>query len=77
MKNVNLRFEAGKLYLVLGGPASGKSTLLKAVAGLLKEDKNSELSGEISVNGKTRKDKELQWNVSQKYKYMYCYHVIL
>ena len=35
LEGINLRFESGKMYLVLGGACSGKSTLLKAIAGIL------------------------------------------
>jgi ABC-type multidrug transport system ATPase subunit len=35
LSNVNLCLKPGKMYLVLGAPSSGKTTLLKAIAGLL------------------------------------------
>ena len=54
LRNINLRFESGKMYLVLGGACSGKSTLLKAIAGILQEDRNHLLEGEISINSGTR-----------------------
>lgn len=36
--NVNLTFDKGKIYAVIGSNGSGKSTLLKILAGLLKYD---------------------------------------
>jgi len=35
LSNVNLCLKPGKMYLILGAPSSGKTTLLKAIAGLL------------------------------------------
>jgi hypothetical protein len=35
LKNIDLVFSPGKSYLVLGPPAGGKTSLLKAIAGLL------------------------------------------
>lgn len=35
LSNVNLCLKPGKMYLLLGAPSSGKTTLLKAIAGLL------------------------------------------
>jgi len=35
LDNINTVFKPGKTYLILGPPKSGKSTLLKAVAGKL------------------------------------------
>mmetsp|Transcript_18426 Transcript_18426/g.27360 ORF Transcript_18426/g.27360 Transcript_18426/m.27360 type:complete len:1393 (-) Transcript_18426:1399-5577(-) len=51
LKNINLKFESNKMYLVLGEPGSGKTTLLKAIAGLLQEDSNKVLNGNITING--------------------------
>ena len=35
LSNVSLNLKPGRMYLVLGAPQSGKTTLLKAIAGLL------------------------------------------
>ncbi len=48
---VNLKFESGKLYLILGAPKSGKSTLLKMIANTLTEDKNHVVGGGVTING--------------------------
>lgn len=34
LKNVNMEFETGKIYIVVGKNGSGKTTLLKVVSGL-------------------------------------------
>ncbi len=49
MKDVNLVFEEGKMYLILGAPGCGKSTLLKMIAGRLPES-GSGTSGDSGEN---------------------------
>jgi ABC-type glutathione transport system ATPase component len=39
-EGINLHFEEGKMYLVLGLPGSGKSTVLKMIANTLHKDKS-------------------------------------
>ncbi len=51
LEGVNLKFESGKMYLVLGAPKSGKSTLLKMIANTLTEDKNHVVGGGVTING--------------------------
>ena len=51
LKNINLSFEKGKIYGLLGLNGSGKTTLLKVVLGLLKEDQ-----GVVLINGRANKD---------------------
>lgn len=46
LKNINLKFETGKIYGLLGPNGSGKTTLMKIVADLHKQS-----SGEITING--------------------------
>ncbi len=53
LKNINLVLKAGKQYLVLGPPESGKSTLLQAIAGLVHPKKLELIEGTISYNGRT------------------------
>jgi ABC-type multidrug transport system fused ATPase/permease subunit len=62
--DLNVRLEAGKMYLVLGLPGSGKSSLLKIIANTLREDAKNVVGGEVTVNGISPKDKELVWSVS-------------
>jgi ABC-type multidrug transport system ATPase subunit len=61
MKDVNLSFEAGKTYLVLGAPQSGKSTLLKMIAGILPEDRDHKVGGEVNMNKFTPKSEGIVW----------------
>jgi ABC-type multidrug transport system fused ATPase/permease subunit len=53
LKNINLIFEPGKSYLLLGAPGSGKSSLLRAITGNLHASKRNAVSGMISYNGRT------------------------
>lgn len=62
MKNVNLYFEQGKTYLVLGAPRSGKSTLLRMIAGILPEDKDHEVGGTVAINRFDPKSKDMVWS---------------
>ncbi len=47
LKEVNFSVESGDIVGIIGNNASGKSTLLRLIAGIYKED-----SGEIKTNGK-------------------------
>jgi energy-coupling factor transporter ATP-binding protein EcfA2 len=62
VKNINLYFEQGKTYLVLGAPRSGKSTLLKMIAGILPEDKDREVGGSVTINRFGPKTGNLTWS---------------
>jgi ABC-type multidrug transport system ATPase subunit len=53
LHNVNLVIEPGQQYLVVGPPSSGKSTLLKAISGILDTSDSLEMDGSITYNGKT------------------------
>lgn len=53
--NINLETAEKELFVILGGEASGKSTLLRVIAGL--EDVTS---GEITVGGKDITDEEVR-----------------
>lgn len=47
LKEINVQFEYGKIYGIIGRNGSGKTVLLKCLCGLLASDK-----GNISVDGK-------------------------
>ena len=52
LKDINLVLKPGKTYLVMGPPSCGKTSLLKAVAGMLKP---SGEGGKIEYNGISKK----------------------
>lgn len=47
VNNISLHVEDGELFVLLGGSGSGKSTILRLIAGLLSSD-----SGRIQLNGR-------------------------
>jgi len=66
LNDINLCLKPGHAYLVLGSPGSGKSSLLKAIAGRLRhqahnlkskgDDAPLSLKGSVAYNGKTLDD---------------------
>lgn len=62
MQGVNLYLEPGKIYLVLGAPRSGKSTLLKMIAGIIQEDRDHEVGGTVSLNTFNTKSDDVIWS---------------
>lgn len=62
LKNINLNFEQGKTYLVLGAPRSGKSSLLRMIAGILPEDKDHVVEGTVAINKVSPKTKQVVWS---------------
>ncbi|MFX0170783.1 MAG: energy-coupling factor ABC transporter ATP-binding protein [Candidatus Hodarchaeota archaeon] len=52
IKGCNLKFSQGKTYLLTGTTASGKSTLLRFIKGLIPLFYSATIFGEILVNGK-------------------------
>ena len=54
LQNINLRFERGKSYAIVGGSGSGKSTLLKLLLGY-----NLDYQGEVLIDGVQIKDIDL------------------
>ena len=64
LDRVNLKFESGKMYLVLGAPGAGKSMLLKYIADSLRVDKDHVREGSVSLNGIPSDDPSIYWTVS-------------
>ena len=62
LKNINLHFEQGQTYLVLGAPRSGKSSLLRMIAGILPQDKEHEVQGTVAINKLNPDSKEVVWS---------------
>ncbi|KAG7350244.1 ABC-2 type transporter-domain containing protein [Nitzschia inconspicua] len=62
IKNVNLFFQQGKTYLVLGAPRSGKSTLLRLIAGILSNDKDHEVGGSVTINKLNPQSEGVVWS---------------
>ncbi|MGM0215816.1 energy-coupling factor ABC transporter ATP-binding protein [Enterococcus sp. AZ109] len=53
IKNVSLDLEAGKVYGVIGGNESGKTTLCNIMRGFIPELYKGTLSGDVLFNGKS------------------------
>ena len=50
LKNINLTVNSGECVLVCGGSGCGKSTLLQTINGIIPEQKEGKLSGEVIIN---------------------------
>jgi len=57
LKDISLVLRPGKMYLILGPPGSGKTSLLRAISGRLRPGKNDIMEGTVSYNGKTLQDR--------------------
>jgi ABC-type multidrug transport system fused ATPase/permease subunit len=55
LDDISLHFQPGKMYLILGPPASGKTTLMRCIAGLLHPQKAEVLNGAVTYNGREMK----------------------
>lgn len=54
LRNINYRFELGKIYAIKGKSGSGKTTLLSLISGL-----ETKYEGNIEYNGKSLKKMDL------------------
>ena len=52
LKNIDLSINKGECILLCGASGCGKSTLLQIINGIIPEQKEGELEGEILINGK-------------------------
>jgi ABC-type multidrug transport system ATPase subunit len=57
IENINLIFEPGRMVLVLGGPGSGKSSILRLIANVLPKGKDFHQSGQVTLSGICPTDK--------------------
>lgn len=53
LADISLVLKPGRQYLVLGPPGSGKTSLLRAIVGLIKPKKDEDFDGVTSYNGRT------------------------
>ncbi len=51
LQHITTALEPQKMYLVIGGPKSGKTSLLKAIAGRSLKGKGARVEGEVTYNG--------------------------
>ena len=61
LDQINLALEPGKMYLVLGAPGSGKSSLLKMISNTLYTSRDHTVEGQVSVAGVTP-EKGIYWS---------------
>lgn len=52
LNNINLKFEDGKMYGILGVNGSGKSLILKALSGYIKLNEGKVLQNSLEIRGK-------------------------
>jgi ABC-type multidrug transport system ATPase subunit len=57
LDDISVVLKPGKMYLLLGPPASGKSSFLRAVAGRLSVEKGETTEGSVFYNGILKEDK--------------------
>lgn len=56
LRNVNLEIPEGELCVVVGQTGTGKSTLLRAINGLVPHFSGGNLSGSVTVEGRSTRD---------------------
>ena len=56
LENVNINFEKGSVNVITGESGSGKSSIIKAINGIIPEIDKAKLSGKIELDGKNLVD---------------------
>jgi len=56
LKQIDLTFDKGKIYAIMGPSGSGKSTLLNVLGGILKPTEGSVAVGDKRINSLTEKE---------------------
>eukprot|EP00899_Mesostigma_viride_P014234 jgi/Mesvir1/22811/Mv14223-RA.1 len=64
LHNVTGSLRPGTMTLLLGPPGSGKTILLKTLAGILRTNKRVQVSGDVLYNGRTRDEFVIQQAVA-------------
>ncbi len=57
LDRISLLLKPGRMYLLLGPPSSGKTSLLKAIAGRLSTKDGEKKKGRVTYNGRSFEDK--------------------
>ncbi len=51
LKNINLSFEKGRVFLIAGASGCGKTTLIRCINGLIPRSYKGQMTGRITLNG--------------------------
>ena len=60
LKDINLEIKKGEVILLCGASGCGKSTLVQAINGIIPEQKEGKLTGQIYINEKDAKTKSVK-----------------
>ena len=68
--DVNLSFERGKFYAILGANGSGKTTLCNIIRGFIPNFFQGEMKGKVIIDGKNLEEYEMG-EIASKIGYVY------